>query len=310
MHNTIRYIRCVAMAVVLVAWTGITAAANNDPTANLAARLAKLERALDNRGLVDLLEQVERLQAEVQLLRGQIEEQSYTIAQLRKTQRETYVDLDSRLQSMQSGGTMIGPAATGVPPLTTLAPGENAPIAGTEPATALQVELESAPGAPPLPTAAAGEDELGGPPPVQAAAPAPIVAPTATIDNEASEAAYRDAFTLLKAGKYDESIGAFQGYLAQFPNSQYADNAQYWLGETYYVKREFEPALIEYRKLVENYPASKKQSHAMLKIGYSYHELGQLDQARAVLEDLRHRFPGTTAARLAEERIAIIGRQP
>ena len=92
----------------------------------------------------------------------------------------------------------------------------------------------------------------------------------------------------------------------QFPNSQYADNAQYWLGETYYVKREFEPALVEYRKLIDTYPASKKRSHAMLKIGYSYHELGQLDQARAVLEDLRNRYAGSTAARLAEERIHIL----
>jgi len=135
-----------------------------------------------------------------------------------------------------------------------------------------------------------------------------IVQAGPTIDDAASDEAYRDAFSLLKAGQYDESIVAFTDFLNQFPNSQYADNAQYWLAETYYVKRDFEAALVEYQKLIEIYPASKKQSHAMLKIGYCYNELGQLDQARAVLEDLRSRYPGSTAARLAEERINILAK--
>jgi tol-pal system protein YbgF len=139
----------------------------------------------------------------------------------------------------------------------------------------------------------------------------PSIAPRgAPIDDEASDNAYRDAFSLLKAGQYDESIAAFSGFLDRFPNSQYADNAQYWLAETYYVKRDYESALIEYQKLIELYPASKKQSHAMLKIGYSYYELGQYDQARAVLEDLRNRYAGSTAARLAEERITILANSP
>ena len=63
---------------------------------------------------------------------------------------------------------------------------------------------------------------------------------------------------------------------------------------------------MEYRKLIEVYPESKKRSHAMLKIGYSYHELGEVEKARAVLEDLRNEFSGTTAARLAEERVQRI----
>ncbi len=284
-------------------------AANNE--ANLAARLAKLERSLEGRGLVDLLQQVESLQQEVQRLHGQIEEQSYTIEQLRKTQRDTYVDIDQRLQGIeQRGGVSSEPNAgvNVVPPLTILtAPGSDT-IAGTPaPQSSLRLEVQSDPGFVPEPDPMA--DEAGQlapevtPPTVTSALPPSIAQQRTTIDNEMSEAAYRDAFSLLKAGQYEESIAAFSEFLQLYPNSQYADNAQYWLGETHYVKREFEPAVAEYRKLIETYPASKKQSHAMLKIGYSYHELGQLDQARAVLEDLRNRYAGTTAARLAEERI-------
>ncbi|MCB1748367.1 MAG: tol-pal system protein YbgF [Gammaproteobacteria bacterium] len=148
------------------------------------------------------------------------------------------------------------------------------------------------------------------PPTLAANAPAaPAGAPVPGADSPASEAAYRDAFAMLKAGQYEESIAAFNTYLQQYPDSQYADNAQYWLGEAYYVLRQFEPAIEQYQKLVQNYPASQKQSHALLKIAYSYSELGLNDQALAVLNDLKARFPGSAAARLADERIQRIRAQ-
>ena len=103
-------------------------------------------------------------------------------------------------------------------------------------------------------------------------------------DDELSEAAYREAFNLLKAGQYDESIDAFSQFLSDYPASQYCDNAQYWLGETHFVKQDYPLAITEYQNLIRNYPASKKQSHAMLKIGYSYHKMGDAAKARAVLE--------------------------
>ena len=275
--------------------------------ANLAARLAKLERSLEGRGLVDLLQQVESLQQEVSSLRGQIEEQSHTIEQLRKTQRATYVDLDQRLQGIEQRstvGSIITPGSE--PPLTTYTPAGADAVSGT-PHSSLRIETHSDGDAANLTSDATQPDEpLSVAPTVVGTTPPPLAEPKTTVDNETSEAAYRDAFSLLKAGQYEESITAFSEFLQLYPGSQYADNAQYWLGETHYVKRQFEPAIAEYRKLIETYPASKKRSHAMLKIGYSYHELGQVDKARAVLEDLRNGYAGTTAARLAEERIQRI----
>lgn len=332
-----------ATLAILLSTVVLSPVAAQSNTATVEGRLAKLERTLNNRGLLDLLQTVERLQSEVQRLRGQIEEQNYAIDQLRKTQRDTYVDIDQRLQNLsgQSGGMRITDA-NAPPPLTTVMPGEAQAIAGTTPPSNLELReaggdgealprdvdqmaaataaAAGTPAAPAATAAAAGTSAAAAVNPAAAAGTPdaavdtqvavvsrPSIAPQGpTIDNEASEAAYHDAFNLLKAGEYDESIAAFTDFLVQFPNSQYADNAQYWLGETYYVKREFEPALVEYRKLIDTYPASKKRSHAMLKIGYSYHELGQVDQARAVLEDLRNRYAGTTAARLAEERIHIL----
>src|SRR5690606_2166549 len=89
-------------------------------------------------------------------------------------------------------------------------------------------------------------------------------------------------------------------------NSEYADNARYWLGETYYVMRDFEGALAEYQRVVADYPDSQKVPDAMLKMGFSLQELGRLDEARAALEDVAQRFPGTTVARLASERLNLL----
>jgi tol-pal system protein YbgF len=127
--------------------------------------------------------------------------------------------------------------------------------------------------------------------------------PATTILPSGEEEGYRYAFNLLKGGQHNESIAAFNSFLAQYPKSPHADNAQYWLGEAYYVKRQFEPAIAEYEKLVENYPRSQKLTHALLKIGYSYQELGRIEEAKDSYQNLKSRYPGTTAARLAEERL-------
>lgn len=148
---------------------------------------------------------------------------------------------------------------------------------------------------------------LPGQPPAGVSGPgetAPPLGQAPTVDDATSEAAYRDAFSLLRAGEYDRAVAAFNDFQVSYPNSQYGDNAQYWLAEAHYAKRDFAAAATEYQKMLAGYPASRKLSHAMLKLGYSYDSLGQPADARAILEELKQRFPGSAAARLAEERLA------
>lgn len=313
----------------------------------LGTRLDRIERMLDNKGLLELVRQVEQLQQEVRRLRGELEEQAYTLEQVRQGQRDTYLNLDQRLGALEAGragALAVDPAfgtAQSEPPVSTLdAPG-NVSVAGQPSEQSLALDAATAgmdsgaadaaaasfvvPGGD---TAAVADDALAAdapnpfaspaPPPVFEPAPNPsrpppavAAAPTAPGTGEAqptaaADPAYRDAFATLKAGRYEDAIAAFQAYLAANPGSPYADNAQYWLGEANYVMRRFEPAIVEYQKLVTNYPQSQKQSHALLKIGYSYAELGQQEQALAVLDALKARFPGSAAARLADERIQRI----
>ncbi len=316
----------------------LAAAAQADATAE---RLARLERALNNKGLLDLVRQVELLQQEVRQLRGELENQVFSLEQLRKSQTASYVDVDRRLGRLEQGGIIsVAPgaaaAATGEsaldPPLPTLNAPAGTSIAGAPAGAAMALDVQSPQGLPAAPgdsamtvddagldVEAAGEALAAlAPAPAPGAATEPAatavpVAPTpslrpapAGVDSPESEAAYRDAFGMLKAGQYEDSIAAFNSFMQLYPGSQYADNAQYWLGEAYYVMRQFEPAIEQYQQLVRNYPDSKKQSHAMLKIAYSYYELGLTDQAMSVLGELKTRFPGSAAARLADERIQRI----
>jgi len=133
------------------------------------------------------------------------------------------------------------------------------------------------------------------------APPAVSVVPAPAAADEA--AAYRDAFSLLKAGEYDQAIAGFQAYLSAFPDGPNADNAQYWLAEAHHVNRRFEQAIEHYRKLVANFPQSAKLTHARLKTGDCLFELGRREEAEAELKALVAEHPTSTAARLAEERL-------
>ncbi len=117
------------------------------------------------------------------------------------------------------------------------------------------------------------------------------------------QAAYEQAFNILKAGKYPDAITAFQQFLQTWPQSSLADNAQYWLGESYYVTRDFQSAAAAFQTLLDRWPDSRKAPDALLKLGYTQAELKHTAQARATLISVSTRFPGSDAANLAAARL-------
>jgi tol-pal system protein YbgF len=226
----------------------------NDPVAlrvtDMEARLIRIERVVENQSLIELSTQVDQLRAETTALRGEIETLRFETENSDSRQRELYVDVDRRLQSLETS-----PRAAVAPP---------APVGGA-PAAA-------APAAPARPV---GSDQQN----------------------------YQAAFDLIQARKYEEAGRAFGDFLSAFPTSPLADNAQYWLAETHYVRREYREALPQFRKVVEQYPQSAKLPDALLKVGYCQIELGDRSAARASLQDVVKQFPDTTAARLASQRL-------
>ncbi len=114
---------------------------------------------------------------------------------------------------------------------------------------------------------------------------------------------YQAAFELLKEQRYEPAAMAFQQFLVSYPDSQLADNAQYWLAESYYVTQKYVEALGEFEIVISKYRASRKVPDALLKVGYCNYELKRWNEARRALGTVQADYPDTTAARLAEQRI-------
>lgn len=115
--------------------------------------------------------------------------------------------------------------------------------------------------------------------------------------------AYQTAFALLKDSQYDRAIAAFQKFLAAYPDSQLADNAQYWLGEAFYVNKSFPEAQAAFQRVIDKYPQSRKRPDALLKIGFCQYELKQSDLAKATLSQVASQFPDTPSGHLAQQRL-------
>ena len=114
---------------------------------------------------------------------------------------------------------------------------------------------------------------------------------------------YQAAFELLKEQRYEPAAMAFEQFLVTFPDSELADNAQYWLAESHYVTQKFRDALGEFKTVIDSFPRSRKVPDALLKMGYCSYELKRWDSARASLARVQTDYPETTAARLAGQRL-------
>jgi tol-pal system protein YbgF len=131
-----------------------------------------------------------------------------------------------------------------------------------------------------------------------------VAAPPAAANDDAGEE-YRAAVELVKAGKSEQAITALHAFLQHYPRNDYADNAQYWLGEVYYAQKEYQHALAEFRATIETYPRGNKVPDALLKVGFCYQSLGQTEKAKAVLEQVVNLYPKTEPAALAARRLEM-----
>lgn len=136
-----------------------------------------------------------------------------------------------------------------------------------------------------------------------------VTPPAVVAGDTDGQEAYSKAFALLKEGQYKQSIESFQSFKKSYPNSKYADNAQYWLGEANYVSREYKTALTEFQQLIAQYPESTKNPGARLKIGYVYYELQNWSAAREALQQVIKLYPDTTVAKKANERLQRMKRE-
>lgn len=262
----------------------------------MEARIVKMEQALSSQALLELYAQVETLGLELGKLNGQIEMLSNDNTLLQKRQRDFYIDLDNRLRQIEqpdkrtpssqqtepknSPHSMAPPSppqeSTAAPPSVAAVPEESASTAGM----ISSVQPDAGPG----PVSA---NEL---------------APAGPVENDA----YKEAYYLFKNGEYAGAIAHFEGFLENYPQSNLAPGAAYWIGNAHYALRDYQLAIEAQRKLIGQYPDSLKVPDAFLNIASSQQEMGDSKASKQTLEDLLARYPQSEAAKKAKQRLANI----
>ena len=161
------------------------------------------------------------------------------------------------------------------------------------------------PNAPPAVPGATGQTALTGGTPAPAPAPTGAAA-TGTTPRRLYETAYAD----YTAGQWSLAVQGFETYLKTYPKSDLADDAQYYIGESYSGDSRFREAVAAYERVVRDYPQSDILPEAYYKTGITYERLGQPDKAREAYDYAVKTFPDTDAGRLAKQRLDGLNRRP
>jgi tol-pal system protein YbgF len=152
-----------------------------------------------------------------------------------------------------------------------------------------------------------GANEIKSPGKDPKAEPAQAKAPETQKEGKTDlKESYFEAFNDYKSGKYEEARGKFQAFLKQFPSASLASGAQFWIGECYFLEGNIEKAILEYDKVIKNYPKGDMVPHALLKQGLSFLKLGDKTGARILLEKLLADHPGTHQANIAKSMLTTL----
>jgi tol-pal system protein YbgF len=251
---------------------------------DIDARVTRIERIISNQSLVELAQHLDQVQADVRQLRGRVEELEYNTESMRKQQRDLYSDLDKRLAAI--GGGSAGGAAAG-------ALSGSGSGAGTGAGSSSPQSGAGAAGSAGAPSAAAGAGAAGS-----------AAADSGGAGTSEEQRVYGQSFDALKAGSYSIAITGFKDFLTSYPASPLAENAQYWLGEAYYVTRDFDSASGAFKSVLSKWPDSRKAPDALLKLGYTQIAQNKTGEGRATLSQVVQKYPGTDAAKLASERLS------
>jgi tol-pal system protein YbgF len=225
---------------------------------------------------VNLELRLDQLETQMRTMTGSVEDANYSIDQLKRRLDKLVGDVDQRLSQLEHPGAP-GAAPSSPPPAANAPP---APGAGANPA------------APPSPPGNLTAPPTGG---NQTASrtPAPVPAPQGggTLPSGSAQDQYNYAFGKLREADYPAAEEALRAFVQRYPNDALAGNAQYWLGETYYVRKDYNNAAATFAEGYRKYPQSGKAADNLLKLGMSLGNVGQKKEPCLTFNQLAHDFP-------------------
>lgn len=257
--------RILVIALLAMTATPVLAQSTRARLDDLELRMGQVEETVRGQALVELSQRVDALAREVRALRGDLE--------VLQNDRDV---LQRELQGLQ-----------------------RQQAAATARIEQQLLSLEARLSTVPQPAATTAD------PPTAAgsAAPPPAPTPAASAPAESAEQLYGRAFDALKAARYPEAIAGMRDFVARHPVHPLIDNAHYWLGQSYFVTRDYVRAVEAFAAVDNDSPDSSKAPDALLKRGICEIELGRAEAGRATFEQVIRRYPQDPAARLAREQL-------
>ena len=304
-----------------------------------AGKPASAATAPDTEATAAATVRMSQIESDLRATTGQIEEINFNVGQLRQRLDRLVTDVDFRLQQLEkiAAGGAPAVAAGAAPPVAAAVPGKppspsptgGPPIAGAPPVVA-GAEGETGASEPPV-VMGAPPRNLGTIPssvdralpsvnpaaPTQTAAAPGAIPPTALAPGGSVPTAsvhmppgspkdqYDYAFDLLKRAEYAEAEQALRQFVTAYPHDPLAGNAQYWLGETYYVRNNYSEAAAQFLKGYQTYPQSPKAPDNLFKLGLTLTILGKVQEACSAYQRFDREYagaPGVLKRRVADER--------
>jgi tol-pal system protein YbgF len=287
---------------------------------NSAQPQARYSITAEDRAAQLTLTQIEALQKEISELRGTIELQEHEMNQLKKSQQDFYIDLDRRLNVLQLSQPRPANGVSNTPKSqksTTPAPAAAIMPVIPSPTKSISMGTAEAPKSNKTnPTEAATTATLPiatMAPPSKSAVVAQKLTPkvSSSTGSLSEQEAYEAAYGFVRTKRYPEAVAAFQEYLNRFPNGEYAAHAHYWLGEVYMAQWQTDKTKVsfldkagtEFSSITTQFPNHPKAVDATLKLGLIEFDKGNEAAAIQHLTEVKTRFPGTAAARIADTRL-------
>ena len=254
----------------------------------------------NNDALSLLLDQNQQLRSELQALRALIEEQGFEIRKLQRDSLSRYTNVDDRLSAIETSGDDLSPTTTSrviEPAINSTASSDSTlsrSTAGSAPETlAVGISPDSIRSSP------NNNPAIATPRNTNRSSGRATLQPAVLSEQQLYQMAYDSVIN----SNFERSIAEFDQYLNIYPEGRFLTNAHYWKGQAYLYLNRFNEAKDSYEIILNQHEDSAKLPDAMYGLALAYQGLGNIPQARQLLNDIKRRFENTGVANLADTRL-------
>ena len=251
---------------------------------------AQTQSSSNSDGLSLLLEQNQQLRAELQALRGIVEEQGFELRKLQRDALNRYTSNDERLTALEGGASASSSLPTQAPLSPSISNSQrdvSSSVSNTNNAVTARESVDDFVGE---------RSSLNN---LQTSNRRGSLQPAVLSEQQLYQMAYDSVIN----SDFERSIAEFDQYMSVYPSGRFVTNAHYWKGQAYLYLERYSEAKESYEIILNRYEDSAKLADAMYGLGLAYQGLGNVTQARQLLNEIKRRFPNTGVANLADTKL-------